>query len=146
MVLWVEQWLLRRIKVPLFGNPLVVHFIFVPNFLQPADCVSRLEALCEGSRSTALEAARDPWRRLGSNVSCALYIGSVVELPAFSHRERFIGPLITGADLRGHGRPHLVHRVYSTNRVRAPVGVSLVEKCLTRIPSSGQSTPTVHTF
>ena len=56
---------------------MVVHFVFVPTFLQPADPVSRLEASCGGCRGRALGAARDIWRRLADNLSYALYIGSV---------------------------------------------------------------------
>ena len=55
----------------------MAHFIFVPSFLQPTDLVSRLEAMCEGSRLMASEAAGEICRRLGTNVSYALYIGSV---------------------------------------------------------------------
>ena len=74
--LWVQQWLLRRVNLLLFRNPLVVHFNLVPNFWQPTDPISRLEVLCGGSRSMELEAAREIWRRFGSSVSYALYIGS----------------------------------------------------------------------
>ena len=77
MGLWVQQWVLRRVNLLRFRQPLVVYFVFVPSSLQPADPVSRLEELCGGSRSQALEAARVIWRRLGDNMSCALYIGSV---------------------------------------------------------------------
>ena len=56
---------------------MVVHFVFVPTFLQPADPVSRLEASCGGCRARALGAARDIWWRFGENLSYALYIGSV---------------------------------------------------------------------
>ena len=75
--LWIQQWLLRRINLLLFGHPLVVHFVFVPSPLQPADPVSRLEGVCGGSRAAALERARDIWGRLGGDLSYALYIGSV---------------------------------------------------------------------
>ena len=75
--LWIQQWLLRRINLLLFRNALVVRFVFLPSFLHPADRVSRLEALCEGSRSMALEAAREIWRRLANNILYALYIGLV---------------------------------------------------------------------
>ena len=75
--LWVEQWILRKVNLLLFRYPVVVHFVFVPTFLQPADPVSRLEASCGGCRASALGAARAIWRNLGDNLSYALYIGSV---------------------------------------------------------------------
>ena len=62
----------------LFRQPLVVHFVFVPSLLQPADPVSRLEAMCGGSRSFAIEAAQGIWERLGDDLSYARYIGCVV--------------------------------------------------------------------
>ena len=68
---------MRKVTLLLFKCPVVVHFVFVPTFLQPADPVSRLEASCRGCRARALGAARDIWRRLGDNLSYALYIGSV---------------------------------------------------------------------
>ena len=49
--LWVQQRVLWRVNLLPFWHPLVVHFVFVPSFLQPADLVSRLEQLCGGSRS-----------------------------------------------------------------------------------------------
>ena len=55
----------------------MVHFVFVPTFMQPADPISRLEASCGGCRAWALEAARGIRQRLGDNLSYALYIGSV---------------------------------------------------------------------
>ena len=76
MGLWVQQWLLRRVNVHVFRDSLVVHFVSVPSFLKPAHPVSRLEALCGGSRSTALRAAQVIWRWLGDSVSNALYIRS----------------------------------------------------------------------
>ena len=39
--LWVQQWILRKVNLQLFRCPLVVHFVFVPTSLQPADPVSR---------------------------------------------------------------------------------------------------------
>ena len=42
--LWVQQWILRKVNLLLFRCPVVVHFVFVPTSLQPADPVSRLEA------------------------------------------------------------------------------------------------------
>ena len=75
--LWVQQWILRKVNLLLFRYPVVVHFVVVPTFLQPADPVSRLEASCGGSRASALGAARAIWRNLGDNLSYALYIGSV---------------------------------------------------------------------
>ena len=75
--MWVQQWILRKVNLLLFRHPLVVHFVFVPTFLQPADLVSRLEASCGGCRTRAFEIARGIWRQLGDNVSYALYIGSV---------------------------------------------------------------------
>ena len=82
-----------KVNLLLFRHPLVVHFVFVPTFLQPAGPISRLEASCGGFRARALEAARGIWRRLGDNLSYALYItsvaryvgdalGSVVALPS----------------------------------------------------------------
>ena len=75
MGLWVHQRLLRHINSLLFQQPLVVHFIFAPSFLEPMDPMSRLEALCGGSKFTALEAARVIWWRLGDILSYAVYIG-----------------------------------------------------------------------
>ena len=75
--LWVQQWILRKVNLLLFRCPVVVHFVFVPTFLQPADPVSRLEASCGGCRAKALGVARDIWRKLGDNLSYALYIGFV---------------------------------------------------------------------
>ena len=75
--LWVQQWILRKVNLLLFTCPVVVHFLFVPTFLQPADPVSRFEASCGGCRARALRAPRDIWPRLGDNLSYALYIGSV---------------------------------------------------------------------
>ena len=75
--LWVQQWSLRKVNLLLFRCPVVVHFVFVPTFLQPADPVSRLEASYGGCRARALGAARHIWRKLGNNLSYALYIGSV---------------------------------------------------------------------
>ena len=65
MGLWVQQWILRKVNLLLFRHPLVVQFVFVPTFLQPADPISRLEASCGGCRARAREAARGMWRRLG---------------------------------------------------------------------------------
>ena len=51
--LWLQLWILRKVNLLLFRHPLVVHFVFVPTFLQPADPISRLEASCGGSRARA---------------------------------------------------------------------------------------------
>ena len=78
--LWVQQWILRKVHLLLFRCPLVVHFVFVPTFLQPAEAVSRSEASCGGCRARAPEAARGIWQRLGDNLSYALYFGFVARL------------------------------------------------------------------
>ena len=54
--LWVQQWLLRRINVWLFRRPLVVHFVFVQSFLQPAGPLLQFEA-GGGSRAVAADTA-----------------------------------------------------------------------------------------
>ena len=79
----------HNVNLLLFRHPLVVHFVFVATFLQPADPVSRLEALCGGCRARALEAARGIWQRLGDNLSYALCIGSVARYVGDA-----LGPLV----------------------------------------------------
>ena len=53
--LWVQQWILRNVNLLLFRHPLVVHFVFVPTFLQPVDPISGLEVSCGGCIARALE-------------------------------------------------------------------------------------------
>ena len=97
---WVQQWILRKVNLLLFRHPLVVHFVFVPTFLQPADPISRLEASCGGSRARAFEAARGIWQQLGDNLSYALYIGSVARYVGDA-----LGPIVSlPGELDGGGR------------------------------------------
>ena len=99
MGLWVRQWILRTVNLLLFWHGLVVHFVFVPTFLQPADPISRLEASCGGCRARAFEAARGIWLQLGDNLSYALYIGSVAWYVGHA-----LGPIVPLPDeLEGEG-------------------------------------------
>ena len=56
--LWTHEWVLAKVNLLFFRHPLVVQFVFVATFLQPADPVSRLEASCGGCRAHAFETAR----------------------------------------------------------------------------------------
>ena len=64
---WLQQWLLRHIKVLLFR-----HTVFEPTFLQPAwDCAYG------GSFLSSVQQAKVVWVRLEEEPSLTLYIGSV---------------------------------------------------------------------